>query len=161
MGLFSRTKHPPRELLSPMTGTVIPVADCPDAVFSDKILGDGIAILPTDGRVYAPVDGKVLQVSHTLHAFCIASDDGLELLIHLGMDTVKLEGKGFTCHIQVGQQVHKGDLVMEMDLGFIESQGIPTVSPCIITNLDAVKSFEVCPGPAEGGKTPALTYLPA
>ena len=71
-----------------MTGTVIPVADCPDAVFSDKILGDGIAILPTDGRVYAPVDGKVLQVSHTLHAFCIASDDGLELLIHLGMDTV-------------------------------------------------------------------------
>lgn len=157
MGLFSKSKRE-QEFLSPMTGTVIPLEQCPDAVFAGKILGDGVAVIPTDGRVYAPVDGKVVQVAHSLHAFCIVSDDGLEVLVHLGMDTVKLDGKGFTSHIAVGQRVRRGELVMEMDLPFITGQGIPTVSPCIITNLDAVESIEVCPGTAQGGKTPALNY---
>lgn len=156
MGLFS--KKPELELLSPLTGEVIPVEECPDPVFAGKILGDGIAVNPTDGKVYAPIDGTVVQLAHTCHAFCIVSDDGLELLTHLGMDTVKLEGKGFTPHVEVGQKVKRGELVMEMDLNFIKSQGVRTVSPCIIANMDAVKSITVRPGKAEGGKTVALTY---
>ena len=157
MGLFSKSKQW-LELLSPMTGKVIPVEQCPDAVFAGKVLGDGVAVIPTDGRVYAPVDGKVVQVAHSLHAFCIVSDDGLEVLIHLGMDTVKLDGKGFPCHIAVGQQVHRGELVMEMDLPFIMDQGIPTVSPCIITNLEMIHNLKPLPGNATGGKTTVLTY---
>lgn len=157
MGLFSKNKQP-LELLSPLTGEIIPVEQCPDPVFAGKILGDGIAVTPTDGKVYAPIDGTVVQLAHTCHAFCIVSDDGLELLVHLGMDTVKLEGKGFTAHVEVGQKVKKGDLVMDMDIDFITAQGVRTVSPCIITNLDAVKDLTVCPGPAVGGKTVALTY---
>ncbi len=157
MGFFSKGKRE-QAFLSPMTGSVIPVEQCPDAVFAGKVLGDGIAVIPTDGRVYAPVDGKVVQVAHSLHAFCIVSDDGLEILIHLGMDTVKLEGKGFICHIAVGQRVQKGELVMEMDLPFITAQGIPTVSPCIITNLDVIDKLTPLPGNAEGGRTTAFTY---
>lgn len=156
MGLFS--KKPELELLSPLAGEILPVEQCPDPVFAGKVLGDGIAVTPTDGKVYAPIDGTVVQVAHTCHAFCIVSSDGLELLIHLGMDTVKLEGKGFTPHVQVGQKVKKGDLVMEMDLDFITSQGVRTDSPCIITNMDAIKSMSIKSGQAEGGKTVALTY---
>lgn len=157
MGLFQK-KKPELELLSPLTGDVIPVSECPDPVFAGKVLGDGIAVNPTDGKVYAPVDGTVVQIAHTGHAFCIAALDGLELLIHLGMDTVKLDGKGFTSHVQVGQAVKKGDLIMEMDLAFIKSQDIRTISPCIITNMDQIKVFTVHPGQAEGGKGVVLTY---
>lgn len=88
----------------------------------------------------------------------IESDDGLEILVHLGIDTVKLEGKGFQSFVEVGQKVKKGDKIMEMDIGFIREQGLSPMSPCIITNLDAIKSMTACPGPAEGGRTAAITY---
>ena len=122
------------------------------------MLGDGIAVDPTEGTVYSPVDGTIFQIAHTFHAMGIESDDGLEILVHLGIDTVKLEGKGFQSFVEVGQKVKKGDKIMEMDIGFIREQGLSPMSPCIITNLDAIKSMTACPGPAEGGRTAAITY---
>lgn len=146
------------EIAAPLTGKVIPVTEVPDPVFAEKVLGDGIAVDPADGTVYSPVDGTIFQIAHTFHAMGIESDDGLEILVHLGIDTVKLEGKGFQCFAEVGQKVKKGDRIMEMDIGFIREQGLSPMSPCIITNLDAIKSMTACPGPAEGGKTAAITY---
>ena len=146
------------EIAAPLTGKVIPVTEVPDPVFAEKVLGDGIAVDPTEGTVYSPVDGTIFQIAHTFHAMGIESDDGLEILVHLGIDTVKLEGKGFPSFVEVGQKVKKGDKIMEMDIGFIREQGLSPMSPCIITNLDAIKSMTACPGPAEGGRTAAITY---
>ena len=146
------------EIAAPLTGKVIPVTEVPDPVFAEKVLGDGIAVDPTEGTVYSPVDGTIFQIAHTFHAMGIESDDGLEILVHLGIDTVKLEGKGFQSFVEVGQKVKKGDKIMEMDIGFIRGQGLSPMSPCIITNLDAIKSMTACPGPAEGGRTAAITY---
>ena len=146
------------EIAAPLTGKVIPVTEVPVPVFAEKVLGDGIAVDPTEGTVYSPVDGTIFQIAHTFHAMGIESDDGLEILVHLGIDTVKLEGKGFQSFVEVGQKVKKGDKIMEMDIGFIREQGLSPMSPCIITNLDAIKSMTACPGPAEGGRTAAITY---
>ena len=146
------------EIAAPLTGKVIPVTEVPDPVFAEKVLGDGIAVDPTEGTVYSPVDGTIFQIAHTFHAMGIESDDGLEILVHLGIDTVKLEGKGFQSFVEVGRKVKKGDKIMEMDIGFIREQGLSPMSPCIITNLDAIKSMTACPGPAEGGRTAAITY---
>ena len=146
------------EIAAPLTGKVIPVTEVPDPVFAEKVLGDGIAVDPTEGTVYSPVDGTIFQIAHTFHAMGIESDAGLEILVHLGIDTVKLEGKGFQSFVEVGQKVKKGDKIMEMDIGFIREQGLSPMSPCIITNLDAIKSMTACPGPAEGGRTAAITY---
>ncbi|WP_418704348.1 PTS sugar transporter subunit IIA [Anaerotruncus massiliensis (ex Liu et al. 2021)] len=146
------------EIAAPLTGKVIPVTEVPDPVFAEKVLGDGIAVDPTEGTVYSPVDGTIFQIAHTFHAMGIESDDGLEIRVHLGIDTVKLEGKGFQSFVEVGQKVKKGDKIMEMDIGFIREQGLSPMSPCIITNLDAIKSMTACPGPAEGGRTAAITY---
>ena len=146
------------EIAAPLTGKVIPVTEVPDPVFAEKVLGDGIAVDPTEGTVYSPVDGTIFQIAHTFHAMGIESDDGLEILVHLGIDTVKLEGKGFQSVVEVGQKVKKGDKILEMDIGFIREQGLSPMSPCIITNLDAIKSMTACPGPAEGGRTAAITY---
>ena len=96
------------EIAAPLTGKVIPVTEVPDPVFAEKVLGDGIAVDPTEGTVYSPVDGTIFQIAHTFHAMGIESDDGLEILVHLGIDTVKLEGKGFQSFVEVGQKVKKG-----------------------------------------------------
>lgn len=95
------------EIAAPLTGKVIPVTEVPDPVFAEKVLGDGIAVDPTEGTVYSPVDGTIFQIAHTFHAMGIESDDGLEILVHLGIDTVKLEGKGFQSFVEVGQKVKR------------------------------------------------------
>lgn len=157
MGLFSR-KDKGIKILAQQSGKAIPITEVPDPVFSGKVLGDGVGIVPSNGEVVAPVSGTIAQVAHTKHAIGIESDDGLEILVHLGIDTVKLEGEGFTCHVEVGQHVNAGDKLMDMDLDFIQSKGLSTISPCIITNLDAVKSVEMLPGDVKAGETPVMSY---
>lgn len=146
------------EILAPLTGEVIPIQSVPDPVFAEKVLGDGIAINPTEGSVYSPVDGTIFQIAHSFHAMGIASEDGLEILIHLGIDTVKLNGEGFQCFVEVGQKVKRGDKIMEMDLRFIKERGLSPISPCIVTNPDAVQSMTPKLGLSEGGKTAAICY---
>lgn len=156
MQLFGRSKK--HTIVAQQTGNAISISEVPDPVFSDKILGDGIAILPTENGVYAPVSGTIVQIAHTLHAIGIESDDGIEVLVHLGIDTVKLNGEGFTCHVEVGQHVAAGEKLMDMDIRAIEQKGYSTISPCIITNLDAVRNLEFSPGSVSGGKTTVMNY---
>lgn len=156
MGLFNRKKE--SKMVAPMSGKAIAITEVPDPVFSGKVLGDGVGIVPSNGTVVSPVSGTVVQVAHTFHALGIESDDGLEVLVHLGVDTVKLNGEGFTCHVSVGTHVNAGDKLMDMDLALIESKGLSTVSPCIITNLDAAKNLKMFTGDIAAGETTIMTY---
>lgn len=122
------------DLILPMKGEVKPVTDCPDPTFASKAMGDGIVIFPTDGKVYAPADGTVTMVFPTKHAVGITTNNGTEILIHIGMDTVELDGKPFTSHVKQDQKVKKGDLLMEADLDAIKAAGKLTCTPVVITN---------------------------
>ncbi|APE87292.1 PTS transporter subunit IIABC [Staphylococcus aureus] len=126
---------------APLTGEVIPLSEVPDQVFSEKMMGDGIAIKPSQGEVRAPFNGKVQMIFPTKHAIGLVSDSGLELLIHIGLDTVKLNGEGFTLHVEEGQEVKQGDLLINFDLDYIRNHAKSDITPIIvtqgnITNLD-------------------------
>ena len=121
-------------ILSPMTGKVIKLSDVADEAFSSEAMGKGIAIEPTEGKVYAPFDGVVETAFPTKHAMGLTSDSGIELLIHVGMDTVKLNGEHFVSHISDGQKIKKGDLLLEFDIEAIKKAGYPIVTPIIVTN---------------------------
>lgn len=135
MGLFSKKKE---VLQSPMAGTLLTLDKVPDEVFSQKMMGDGFAIDPSDGKVYAPFSGVITVAFPTKHAIGMKSKDGLEILIHIGMDTVELNGEGFTSHISEGQKIKQGDLLMEVDLAFIKEKGKPVITPVIFTQGQAV-----------------------
>lgn len=113
---FFKNKSKGKVICSPCNGRVVPITEVPDPTFSEKILGDGVAVIPSEGRFYAPADGEVTAVFDTLHAFTMTTTQGVELLLHIGLDTVVLKGAPFTSHISVGDQVKKGDLLMEADL---------------------------------------------
>ncbi|HDP5789075.1 TPA: PTS transporter subunit IIABC [Staphylococcus aureus] len=126
---------------APLTGEVTPLSEVPDQVFSEKMMGDGIAIKPSQGEVRAPFNGKVQMIFPTKHAIGLVSDSGLELLIHIGLDTVKLNGEGFTLHVEEGQEVKQGDLLINFDLDYIRNHAKSGITPIIvtqgnITNLD-------------------------
>lgn len=119
-----------------MNGTVIPLEEVEDDVFSQKILGDGIAIEPAEGKLFAPCDGKIDTVFDTKHAVNMVSEDGVELLMHIGIDTVKLEGKYFESHVTDGQKVKKGDLLVSFDRKAIQAAGYKLTTPLLICNTD-------------------------
>ncbi|HHA7006535.1 TPA: glucose-specific PTS transporter subunit IIBC [Staphylococcus aureus] len=126
---------------APLTGEVTPLSEVPDQVFSEKMMGDGIAIKPSQGEVRAPFNGKVQMIFPTKHAIGLVSDSGLELLIHIGLDTVKLNGEGFTLHVEEGQEVKQGNLLINFDLDYIRNHAKSDITPIIvtqgnITNLD-------------------------
>lgn len=157
MRFFQSKKHK-NTILAPQTGKIIPITEVPDKVFSGKVLGDGVGLVPSENKVVAPVDGTIVQVAETLHAICIESDSGAEIIIHLGIDTVELKGKGFTCHVKDGQHVSAGDLLMDMDISFIKNAGYNVTTPCIITNMDKIKNISMKSGNAEAGKTTIIEY---
>ena len=127
------------EFAAPMSGRIMPVAEVEDQVFSSKAMGDGIAIDPSEGKVYAPFSGEITVAFPTGHAFGIKTAAGKEVLIHIGMDTVELDGKGFTPHVKQGDIVKQGDLLTDVDLDYIRSQGKPVVTPVIFTDGTAVQ----------------------
>lgn len=139
-------------IAAPLAGTVMPLSRVDDPVFSSGAMGGGVAIQPTDSTVYAPFDGKVVTVLPSRHAIGLRSDDGVELLIHVGLDTVNLKGAPFTLHTETGARVAKGDLLLEFDAEAIRAGGHALVTPVIVTNskkFDEVLAFpqtEVEPG---------------
>ena len=124
------------EIKSPMNGTVILLSEVPDAVFSSEMLGKGFGVEPSEGKAYAPVDGEVTTVFDTKHAIGLMSKHGVELLIHIGMDTVKLNGKGFDVKVKTGDQVKAGDLLAEFDMDLIKGEGYPVTTAVVVTNTD-------------------------
>ena len=107
--------------------------EIPDKTFSQGILGKCIGIEPENGRIYAPCDGRVIHIAETKHAISILSDRGHELIIHVGIDTVRLNGKGFKCLVKADQQVKKGELLMENDLAVIRGAGLSAITVLILT----------------------------
>ncbi len=120
------------QICSPLNGTVATLDSVPDPVFSEKVLGDGCAVVPTDGKIYSPVDGEISSIAETNHAYGFSSDDGLEILVHFGLETVALKGEGFTPHVKVGDKVKVGDLVAEVDTELLKSKGINLITPVLV-----------------------------
>lgn len=130
------------KVLSPLKGNVIPLKDISDPVFSQELMGKGIAIEPTEGKVVSPINGTVVMVFETNHAIGLKSDDGVEVLIHVGMDTVELKGKGFTAHVKNGDKVSVGDLLTEFDMNLIKEAGYSLVTPIVVTNTADYKTID-------------------
>lgn len=129
-------------IAAPLEGNVMPLEKVEDGVFSEGMLGKGIAIEPTIGRAVSPVDGTVSTIFETKHAVGLTSDDGVEILIHIGLDTVKLNGENFSTHVKAGDKVKVGDLLVEFDIEKIKEAGYPTTTPVIITNTESYKDIE-------------------
>lgn len=120
------------KILAPVKGKVIPIEEVPDEVFAQKILGDGVAIIPDEGKIYSPVDGTITTITDTLHAYGFETEDGISMIVHFGLETVGLKGKGFESKVKVGDKVKAGDLVAEVDLDFLKRENIETATPVIV-----------------------------
>ncbi len=119
---------------APVEGKAVALSQVSDPTFGQEILGKGMAVIPTVGRAVAPVDGTVDMVFDTKHAVSMTSDSGIEILIHIGLDTVSLGGAPFTTHVEAGQKVKAGDLLVEFDIDAIKAAGLETITPMIICN---------------------------
>ena len=141
---------------APLTGKAVPLEQVPDPVFSGKVLGDGVAIIPEDGRIVSPVDGQIESVAETGHAYGFSTEDGLELLVHVGLETVSLKGECFKVHVKEGDKVKKGDLVAEVDLAYLAEKNInPITSVLICSDMDD-QDLKCAEGGVEAGKTAVL-----
>ncbi len=134
MGLFDFMKKKGISLAAPVKGECIPISEVADPTFAEEILGKGIAIKPSEGKIYAPADGVVSTVFPTGHAVGVTTPDGVEILIHVGLDTVQLKGQFFNTKVEENQKVSKGDLLLEADIKEIAGAGYDTVTPVIICN---------------------------
>lgn len=123
-------------ITSPLSGEVIRLEQVPDLAFAQKRMGDGVAIIPSNGRLMAPFDGIVLHLVSTKHAIIVEHASGLQLLMHFGLNTVQLQGEGFIAHVANGDRVYAGQLMMEIDLDLIESLGYSTLTPIVVANED-------------------------
>ena len=157
MGLFDMFKKKdaapsfPVVLAADAAGAFVKMEDIPDEVFAQGILGPGCGIEPTGDTVYAPFDGTVTQIATTLHAVGITSNDGIELLIHVGMDTVDMKGQGFTVLVKENQKVTAGTPLLKVDLDAIRAAGHPTATAIIVTNGDDMGELKML---AEGDVVP-------
>ena len=153
-----KTSQSLRNLIAPVNGNTVSLADLPDPAFAQGMLGEGVAIDPWDGRFCSPCRGEILGITDTAHAYNILSDDGLELLLHIGIDTVELKGRGFTPKVKAGDRVETGDLLAEVDLAILREGGYSTLTPLVITNPEAVDSLEKAQGKVQCSKDWVLRY---
>ena len=129
-------------LMSPINGVLIPLTSVPDAAFAEKMVGDGMAIDPIDGRLCAPCEGTVSMVHPACHAISLLTEQGLEVLLHTGIDTVKLSGQGFSVKVKQGQRVQAGDLLLEFDLDLVAQKVPSLMTPVLITNMELISQIK-------------------
>lgn len=153
----NESKKVPEVILAPLTGKAVPLSEVPDPVFSDKVLGDGVAIIPADGKIVSPVDGEISTVAETGHAYGFTSEDGQEILVHVGLETVSLNGECFKVYGKVGDKVKKGDLVAEVDLGYLKEKEINPITPVLLCSDTEGKELQYGEGEVEAGKSAVLT----
>lgn len=157
--LFGKKEEPVKtiQMVAPLSGTAVSLSTVPDPVFSEKMMGDGIAIEPSEGVVAAPVDGEIIQVFPTKHAIGIRAKNGAEILIHIGLETVSLQGEGFDTYVKQGDMVKAGDKLVSFDIDTIREKAKSTVTPIIVTNTDQAASLEVLEeGHVDRGSTPIM-----
>lgn len=138
-------------IFSPITGELKNIGECADPVFAQELVGKGVLVLPSEGKLYSPVDGTISMLAETGHAVGITSTMGAEILIHIGLDTVELQGEPFTTHLEKDAQVKQGDLVLEFDIDQIKAAGKATESPVIVTNPDDFELKVQSSGPVKYG----------
>ena len=147
MGFFKKLFGKPVDsIYAPMAGKAVPITEVPDPTFAEGMLGNGIAVIPTEGKVYAPCDATVDMMFTTGHAVSLIADCGAEILVHVGLETVSLEGKPFTIHVANGDKVTKGQLLMEADLEAIKAAGLQIITPMVICNTDNYPTFNTFVG---------------
>ena len=137
-----RKKEKNNVIGSPVKGKAVPLKEVSDPTFAEEMLGKGAAVIPEDGKFYAPADGEIGMVFDTLHAVSMTTDFGAEILIHIGLDTVKMKGEGFTGHVKAGDHVKKGDLLLEVDVEKVKAAGYDTVTPMLVCNTPDYASVE-------------------
>ena len=148
----------PSYLLAVCNGKAIPLRDVPDEVFSSEMLGKGFAVEPADGLFYSPVNGTLQSIAESKHAYTILSEDGHDILVHIGVDTVELKGEGFEPKVSEGQSLRAGDLLASADLEIIRKKDFPTVTSVIVTDSENIESIEYKFGAVTGGKDAVLSY---
>ncbi|WP_106767439.1 PTS system trehalose-specific EIIBC component [Paenibacillus faecalis] len=145
------------EIASPLNGKIVSLSEVPDPAFSEKQMGQGIAIIPSEGKVYAPFDGTVAHLIKSKHALVLIDPNGIQVLIHVGINTVSLKGEGFTAHVETGAKITKGQLLLEFDKERIEQAGLSAITPIVIPDgqdyIDGITEYE---GEAIQGETPIL-----
>ncbi|AHG74163.1 phosphotransferase [Mannheimia sp. USDA-ARS-USMARC-1261] len=163
MGLFdklfgSKQKESQEiKIYSPLTGEIVNIEDVPDVVFSEKIVGDGVAIRPAGDTIVAPVNGTIGKIFETNHAFSIESEEGVELFVHFGIDTVELKGEGFSRLAQEGQTVKVGDPIIKFDLVLLEGKAKSVLTPIVISNMDEISNLSKLNGQVVAGESVVLT----
>ncbi|SFO18807.1 PTS sugar transporter subunit IIA [Proteiniclasticum ruminis] len=146
-------------LVAPISGKTVDITTVPDAVFAEKMAGDGLAIDPTGDTVVAPADGELTMLFGTKHAFGMTLDKGVQILVHIGLDTVSLNGEGFTALKNQGDMVKKGEPIVKIDRELIQGKGLSLITPVIFTDMEVLKSFEAQLGiDVIAGETTVLTY---
>lgn len=155
----SKTEETSLKLVAPVSGKAIPLSEVPDPVFAQKMAGDGMAIMPTADVVVAPADGELTLLFGTKHAFAMTLANGLEILVHIGVDTVGLNGEGFEALAEQGQKVKAGTPIIKIDRDFITSKGLSLATPVLITNVTETKSISpVESGDVVAGETTVVAY---
>lgn len=163
MGLFDKLfgskdkKAIDVEIYAPLSGVLVNIEDVPDVVFSEKIVGDGVAIRPTGDKMVAPADGVIGKIFETNHAFSLQTDDGVELFVHFGIDTVELKGEGFTRVAKEGQRVKRGETIIEFDLPLLEGKAKSILTPVVISNMDEINHIEKKQGEVVAGDSVVLS----
>ncbi|MUK88557.1 PTS glucose transporter subunit IIA [Ornithinibacillus sp. L9] len=159
-GLFKKSKSTSNSIIAPIDGEIVALEEVPDPVFSQKMMGDGVAIKPTSGKIVAPVDGEVVQVAPTKHAIGIRAEDGTEILIHVGLETVSLNGEGFTVDVNTGDQVSVGQPMLTVNLEYVKENAKDIITPIVITNSNnSDKEYTVTDQKdSKAGETILMTY---
>jgi PTS system D-glucosamine-specific IIA component/PTS system glucose-specific IIA component len=156
---FKRNSNKEVKLIAPITGNTIDLSSVPDQVFSQKFAGDGIAINPTGDIIVAPADGELSLVFKTLHAFAMTLSNGAEILVHIGIDTVSLNGEGFEQLAQAGTTVKAGTPIIKINRDFILNKGFSLITPVLVTNMDNVKGLKANVGiNVTAGKDDIVTF---
>lgn len=145
-------------LLSPATGECIPLSSIPDEAFSSGMLGQGFGVNPTSGEICVPIDGKIESVAEAKHAYTILSDSGLDVLVHVGVDTVTLGGEGFTPLVIGGQTVRAGDALVRVDLDLLQKKNLPDTVAVLVTNSERIQNVEYTYGACVAGKDTAMSF---
>lgn len=156
--MLGRKKAKEFSVLSPMSGRALKIEEVADEAFSEKMLGDGAAVIPESGVIFSPVAGVVADITDTKHAFCITTPDGTDVLLHVGINTVNLKGEGFSLVVQAGDTVAAGDKLAEVDLSLLKAHGLPFDTPVLLTEPEHYEIVRVAEGELRGGCDVLFTY---